>query len=347
MFDLTAVFVNHRTADLCREAVKSLRECASEEGVSLFVVVVDCASGPDEAGPLRDISADRQVLLKDNRGYSGGLNAGLSAAESNLVLLCNADVLFLPGALRPLIEEAARAGVGAAAPVQFADRRARIRLPTGFGSGLVRDFLQSRGASPRLWERERFARAARRQWRLWERGGDAAHLTGSILMTRLDVLDRVGRFDERFPFEYEETEWQDRLRAAQLRLRVVAQSRACHFPGSSFSRSEGAEERRRTSRALYRRRRFGPAVSRALEWAERRGRPPVPPTWDRPSFSGLGPGLAIAASLNPSMQPFSAASSDSAVSLPDLFEALGPSLYLRVFETETGEPDATFRASRP
>lgn len=347
MFDFTAVFVNHRTSDLCLEAVGSLRRAAGEEGVRPFVVVVDCDSGPEDAKRLPALGADRLVLLRENRGYSGGLNAGIAAAESKLLLLCNADIEFLPGCLGPLIEAAGRKSVGAASPVQFADRGARIFLPTGFAPGIVRDLLQFRGASPALWERRRFASAATRQWRLWQRGGDADHLTGSIVMTRKDVLDRVGRFDERFSFEYEETEWEDRLRSAGLLLKVVAASRACHFPGSSSARNPDSERRRRASRDLYRRRRWGAPGSRILGWAERRARSCSPPAWDASRPLEARSGAAVAVSLNPSARPFASASLDEGVWLSDLFAAIGPSLYLRVFDTATGEAEQIFHAVRP
>jgi N-acetylglucosaminyl-diphospho-decaprenol L-rhamnosyltransferase len=346
MFDLTAIFVNHRTAEFCVDAVASLRRVAAEEGVRPFVVVVDCDSGPDDAGRLPAVQADRLVLLRENRGYSGGLNAGIAAGESKLLLLCNADIAFLPGSLGPLIEAAGRDTVGAASPVQFADRAARIFLPTGFAPGFGRDLLQFRGASPGLWERRRFASAAIRQWELWQRGGDADHLTGSIVMTRKDVLDRVGRFDERFSFEYEETEWEDRLRAAGLALRVVAESRACHFPGSSSSRNPDSERRRRESRNLYRRRRWGALGGGILGWAEKRARSISPPAWDASRPLDAGSGAAVAVSLNPSVRPFASAALDGGVDLPDLFGAIGPSLYLRVFETATGEAGRIFHAVR-
>jgi hypothetical protein len=163
-------------------------------------------------------------------------------------------------------------------------------------------------------------------------------------MTRKEVLDRVGRFDERFPFEYEETEWEDRLRRAGLRLRVVAESRACHFPGSSSSRNPESDRRRRASRDFYRRRRWGAAGSRILAWAEKRARPLFPPPWDPSRRLEARSGFAIAASLNPSARPFASAALDGGVKLSDLFAAVGPSLYLRVFETATGEAEQVFHA---
>jgi GT2 family glycosyltransferase len=78
---------------------------------------VDCCSGDEEAQRLRRIPADTLVLLPDNRGYSGGVNAGLERARGATLLLCNADVAFQPGAVRELAGAVAERRVGAAAPL--------------------------------------------------------------------------------------------------------------------------------------------------------------------------------------------------------------------------------------
>src|SRR6185369_14556729 len=148
----------------------------------------------------REAGSDR-LLAIDNRGYSGGVNAGIAAARARMLLFCNADVELGPGSLGPLLDAASRPEVGAAAPVQHADPQGRILLPSGFGAGFARDLAQAAG-NGRGADR-RFSRHAARQWRLWHEGGETDDLTGSLLATRREVVDRVGRLDERFPFEYE------------------------------------------------------------------------------------------------------------------------------------------------
>jgi hypothetical protein len=95
------------------------------------------------------------------------------------------------------------------------------------------------------------------------------------------VFDRVGRFDERFPFEYEETEWERRVRGAELRLEVVATSRVRHAwrpseAGSSAGEAD-RERRRRESRRRWREERFGRIGRALLERAERRPAAAAPP----------------------------------------------------------------------
>jgi GT2 family glycosyltransferase len=340
--DVSAVFVNHLSAAECAAAVASFRAALTRGGLSGEAIAVDCGSGPAEAARLELCGADRLVLLPDNRGYSGGLNAGIAAASSSRLLLCNADVELDPDALGPLLEAVEAGGVGAAAPVQFADREATIRLPSGFGSGFFRDLRQLRGRSGSRSERRRFASWARRQWRAWREGGAFPHLTGSILATRRDVLDAAGRFDETLPFEYEETEWEDRVTARGLELVVAARARAFHFHGTSSGRSPEAAGRALASRRRYRRKRYGRLGDAMLALAEA-----------SPGYRGLrdfpgrevparGAEFALAASPNPSVLPFAAISLDRPVPLAKLFSALAPRLAVRVFRVSDGAPEEAF-----
>src|SRR5262249_46666562 len=156
------------------------------------ILVVDCASGEQERARLAGVGADRLVLLDENRGYSGGVNAGLARAGSRRLILSNADVIFRRGALASLLEAIADPRVGAAAPVASWDEEGRLLLPPGFAPGFWTDFAQrSAGRWPRLDDR-RFASFALRTLALWRRGGGAPHLSGAVLAARRDVFDRVG-----------------------------------------------------------------------------------------------------------------------------------------------------------
>jgi hypothetical protein len=83
-----------------------------------------------------------------------------------------------------------------------------------------------------------------------------------VLAARRDVFDAAGRFDERYPFEYEETEWEERVRAEGFDLRFVPQARVRHLWAVSSSRSPETAARRAASEELYRRR-YGP-IGRAI-----------------------------------------------------------------------------------
>lgn len=65
--------------------------------------LIDCASADGSAGWILEF-CDRQprcepLLLRENRGYAGGHNAGLARAREEFVLLLNPDVRLHPGFL--------------------------------------------------------------------------------------------------------------------------------------------------------------------------------------------------------------------------------------------------------
>lgn len=341
---LSAVVVSYKTAAEAAACVRSLREAFSSEGIAGEVVLVDCASGGGEVARLEQAGADVFVALPDNRGYSGGANAGLARARGAVLVVSNADVVFRPGALTALRAALSDPTVGAAAPRAEWDAQGRIRLPAESAPGFLRDLAQlTAGRWPR-WDDARFARFARRTLALWERGGDAEHLVGVVLAARREVFDRAGRFDERFPFEYEETEWEQRVKAAGLRLRFVASARVRHL----WARSAAADPaetaaRRAVSARAYRGRRYGALGRALLERAKGAARPPSARPIGEPRVAAR-PGAALALSPNPSLVPFAGAGLDVPFCLPDeLCAALPPGpLYLRVFDASDGRPLETF-----
>jgi N-acetylglucosaminyl-diphospho-decaprenol L-rhamnosyltransferase len=337
--DVSAIVVSHRSAAEAAACVASLASSFRAEGIAGETILVDCASGGEEAGALRAAEADSLLLLEENRGYSGGVNAGLAAARGRHLLLCNADVVFFAGAVGGLLRAIAEKRVGAAAPLAVWDSEGRIRLPPGFAPGFLADLGQLlAGRSPAL-DRARFTRFARLATRLWERGGNAPHLSGAVLAARRDVFDAAGRFDERYPFEYEETEWEERVRAEGFDLRFVPEARVRHLWAVSSSRSPETAARRAASEALYRRRygRIGRAILAGASGGPVNGAGGAASA--EPSFAAT-PGAAVAFSPNPSGIPFAAADLETGFRLPrEISERLPAGRWLfTVYRREDGRP---------
>lgn len=341
---VSVIVVNHRSASHAVRCVESLRSCFENEGISGEVLLVDCASGEEEARELSRAEADLCLFLPENRGYSGGINAGLARARAENLILSNADVVYLPGALAPLLEAIEAPFVGAAAPLAFWDSEGRLRLPPGYASSFFRDLAQlGSGRWPRL-DARRFASFARETLALWERGGKARHLAGAVLAARRDVFDRVGRFDERFPFEYEETEWEDRLEAEGLELAFVPQARVLHHWARSAAEEGETARRRAVSRSLYREGRYGRLGRAVLERMEGAGPASVVAArLEEPALPARA-GASLALSTNSSLLPFAGASLAREFRLPEEIVSSLPSgpLYLRVFRSEDGRPLETF-----
>lgn len=341
---VSVILVNYRQASLAARCVASLREAFVRDAIAGEIVLVDCASGDAEGPALAKIPADARVDLPENRGYAGGVNAGLRLARSARLLISNVDVEYRAGSLSPLLACLEDPSVGAAAPVCVWDAGDRVFLPPGFAPGFLEEIglLGAARGTPR--DDRRFAAFARGAVRLWTRGGSANHLSGAVLATRRDVFDRVGRFDERFAFEYEETEWERRVRAAKLDLRVVPSSRVRHLWGGSSSRDPETQQRRRLSRRRDRQLRFGRIGRAILERSEARPRP-VPPFPVRSTVEiAARPGAWLALSPHASRIPFAGADLSRPFRLPPELESAGPAgdWFWTVFSAETGLPIETF-----
>jgi len=341
--DVSAVVVSHHSSREAEQCVASLAAAFRSDGIAGEIVLVDCASGAEEVGRLGAAGADVFLPLAENRGYSGGVNAGLARASSSRILLSNADVVFAPGSLRPLLETLEDRSIGAAAPLATWDQEGRIRLPAGWAPGFFSDLAQLSAGRRPARDAARFAAFARRALRLWESGGAVENLTGAVLAARREVFDRVGRFDERFPFEYEETEWEDRVRSAGLKLRFVSRARVRHLWGVSSSASPGVAERRAQSRRVYRAKRYGRLGRRILERADRRAVAPEIPRRADPALPARK-GAWVAISPNPSLLPFAGAPLDADFELPaEIRRRLERGrLYFRAFDAADGSPLETW-----
>ena len=341
--DVSAVVVSHRSSREALDCVASLRAAFRADGLRGEVVLVDCGSGAAEVAQLAAACADLFLPLAENRGYSGGVNAGLARATSFRILLCNADVIFSAGALAPLLEAVDDRSVGAAAPLACWDDAGRIRLPAGWAPGFFSDLAQLRAGSSPARDAARFAASARESLSLWENGGSARHLTGAVLAARREVFDRVGRFDERFPFEYEETEWEDRVRRRGLSLRLVSRSHVRHLWGASCASSPDVLARRSESRRVYRDRRYGRLGRGILDRAARRPSVSAFPRLVAPALPARE-GAWVAISPNPSLLPFAGAPLDEDFEIPSEIAARLPPapIFLRSFRASDGEPLETF-----
>lgn len=86
-------------------------------GQAWELVLVDNASPDDTLELLRAWESRATVVeLPSNRNFSGGCNAGATAARGDVLVFLNNDTIVAPGALETLVEQAREPGVGAVGP---------------------------------------------------------------------------------------------------------------------------------------------------------------------------------------------------------------------------------------
>jgi N-acetylglucosaminyl-diphospho-decaprenol L-rhamnosyltransferase len=227
--DLSIIIVSWNVRELLRACLASLtkdeRPKTKDRFSSSFVlrpssveiIVIDNASSDGSAEMVAaEFPPVRLIANAENRGFTGGNNQGIAAAQGLYVFFLNPDTVVMDDALPTMVsymEE--HRDVGVVGPeLHYGDgslQSSRRRFPT-FGSALFE-------STPLAWHWP--ANPWARRYRMEDRQASAeeevdwlvgaALLTrrtvGAALLTRRTVLDQVGGFDEGYFMYSEELDW--------------------------------------------------------------------------------------------------------------------------------------------
>lgn len=233
---LSIVIPTRDTMELTLACLESLRE----HGVpGTEVVVVDDAGtdGTDEAVRHRFPSV-RVIRNAEPAGFTASANRGLTATRGRMVLLLNSDTEVLPETLPALLEtfeNEPRLGV-AGALLSYLD--GAEQWSGGAEPGRLWLFLQASGLGRfvgKLWFRRRPSRRVAP-----DESAKALRpvdwVTGAALTVRREVLEEVGRLDERFSFYAQDLDFCQRVGDAGWLVAVVPACPIVHHHGSSIAR---------------------------------------------------------------------------------------------------------------
>jgi N-acetylglucosaminyl-diphospho-decaprenol L-rhamnosyltransferase len=190
------------------------------------VVVVDCFSTPRERTAVARLAARhgwRAVLLEDNRGFGGGVNAGAAlAAElgADVIATLNPDATIDAEALTLLVTHA-RTHPGAIASPRIVGSAGKVWFA---GADLYLDDGSTAGAR----RRDALADRPRRPW-----------ATGACFALSADLWDRLGGFDERYFLYWEDIDLSHRALDLGATLDLLEAANAVHDEGQTHGRQAG------------------------------------------------------------------------------------------------------------
>ncbi|HEX3069985.1 MAG TPA: glycosyltransferase [Thermoanaerobaculia bacterium] len=221
------LLINYRSASLAIDAIRTARAASSQP---LQVVAVDNSADADEARALQPV-ADVVIAAPRNLGYAGGINAGRSACDGDVIIVTNPDVRFDAGAIDALVD----ADAAVAGPALFWDEEYTWRLPPAELHTAREVASRALGSRSRAWARARdrrrfFARVA--FWSLAE-PTHVRTLSGAVLAIKAKAFDETQGFDERFQLYFEENDF---LRRVAGDIVYVPAARCHHL----YNQSAGA-----------------------------------------------------------------------------------------------------------
>jgi GT2 family glycosyltransferase len=230
------------------------------------VIVVDDASTDDTGGLVREQFPEATVLSNPRRAsWTVTNNQGIRAGRGRHFLLVNDDAKLLPGAVDRCLEFLAqqpRAGI--VSP--------RILNADGTIQPCARRFPDFGAAVAQALDLHRLRPGTGAAARYYGADLDyaldftAEHIASTCWLLRRECYEQVGPFDEQFPPNFSDIEYNLRLEAAGWERWVLAGAECVHYGGATMGRLNLAQLRdwHRGGWLLYRKhyaRRYGPLVN--------------------------------------------------------------------------------------
>jgi GT2 family glycosyltransferase len=247
-----------REVDILAQAVRSVVARTSWPHYE-FVIVADAAGVSDAA--LAALDGTRHQVLRFERlglfNFSAKINAGVAASSGEHVLLFNDDLEAMePDWLEAMLEYSQDPEVGAVGPkLLYPDGRLQhIGIVLGVGGVASHVFHQQPGVSTGYAGSAVIAR-------------NYSAVTAACLMSRRQVFDEAGGFDERFPIDFNDVDYCLRVRRAGYRIVFTPWARLTHHESASFGTRHYdpvvlAEMRRRWGQAIERDPYYNPNLTR-------------------------------------------------------------------------------------
>ena len=227
---LSILMLSWNTRQLSLDALASIRDHGPS--VPLQVVVVDNASDDGSADAIA--AAFPEVTLvrnASNAGYGPGNNLAFRHSTGDAVLLLGSDTRVPPGTLDGLLGLLdAHPGAGAVT--------CRVEGPTGYPERTVIAFPSLRDGAALYLSLRRFARHLASAWDP-DREQLADQVSGTCLLLRRSVVERIGLFDEAYKIMYTDVELCHRIHDAGLDIVYAPEPRLVHLGNQSCVQATG------------------------------------------------------------------------------------------------------------
>ena len=224
---LSVILVNHNGKGCIEDCLDSIKK--NLEGIKSEIIVIDNHSTDGSVDILQKKYPSIRLLRNhENAGFSRANNQGLKASRGLYVLIINTDTLVYPNSIKKMIEEMQkhpdRGGVGPALLTGKNDYQVSFGGKVNFFSEAAKKTFLNRIYSNRL-RKNREKRYV--EW-----------LSAACFLTRKDILERTGMFDEQFFLYFEDIDLCMRIREKGWKLVYLPEARVFHTGGASTRQSK-------------------------------------------------------------------------------------------------------------
>jgi len=232
---LSVIIVNYNVKYFLEQCLYSVRKAA--ENIKAEVIVVDNQSTDESLSYLGPRFPEvRFIQSAANNGFGRACNRGLEEASGKYILFLNPDTIVAEDSFSTCISFFERYPDCGAIGVKMIDgsgsflKESKRAFPSPLTSLFKLAGLSSLFPKSKLFSRYHLGHLSR------EENHEVDVLAGAFLMTRKEVLEKVGSFDDAFFMYGEDVDLSYRIQKAGYKNYYLSETTIIHFKGESTKR---------------------------------------------------------------------------------------------------------------
>lgn len=231
--DLTVIILSFNTKELLKKCLQSTFEKKWKYKIQIMVVDNDSSDGSPEM-VKKDFSEAELIKASKNLGFAGGNNLGLKKAKSRYCLLLNSDTIVQDNSLDQLIDFMDNGGYGIGSCKLLNEDKSLQpnsgELPLGLPL-----FVWLAGLDDVMPRIKSLLPSFHRQFAQFYKGTrEVGWVSGSVMVIKKDVMDKVGFLDDAIFMYGEDVEYCLRAKRAGFKVGWTDQAQVIHLGGRSW-----------------------------------------------------------------------------------------------------------------
>ncbi len=225
---LSIIIVSYNTAEITLNCLKSIKEDKGLKNIDYEIIIIDNDSKDNSVSKIKNFKIKNSLKTKNykleiiqnsiNAGFGKANNQGIKIAKGNYILLLNSDTIILHSSISQSLDWLCSHPEASTCTAQLLNKDKTIQASGGYFPNLLNVFTWSTGLddlplvnkiikplhphTPIFYTHDNFYLKDHQQdW-----------VTGAFMLTRKELLNKVGGFDENYFMYGEEVELSYRIK---------------------------------------------------------------------------------------------------------------------------------------
>ncbi len=224
------IIVNYNVADYIESLISSIYK--NIDSKNFEIIIVDNNSSERDIENIKNLFPEvNLILLKENKGFSGGNNYGAEVSNSEYVVFINPDTLLENDCISPLVdqlEEKSNTGI-ITSILKYGDKS--YQSAYGKSRGIFIELIDALYITKypylvfkktSMYLREKLSKPFDVKW-----------VSGAFMVMKKDIFIKAGSFDIAYPLNYEDMDLCKNVLNLDLKIKVDPGQYLIHFESKS------------------------------------------------------------------------------------------------------------------